>query len=68
MKSLKQEATENNEPIRLVTGINSSTNENRVGNIEADPMPISTTLNPKPISDELPELMKALQKIIQIIF
>jgi hypothetical protein len=31
-------------------------------------MPISATPNPKPISDELPELMKVLQKIIQIIF
>jgi len=64
VNSPKQEATKNRDPIRLVTGINSSTNENIVGNIEDEPIPMRATPHHRPASDELAESNKSFVDIM----
>lgn len=61
VNSPKHETTRNKEPIRLVTGVNSSTNENIVGNIEDEPIPIRAMPHHNPVSDELPVIIKICQ-------
>ena len=67
VNSPKQETTRNRDPIRLVTGISSSMNENRVGNIDEAPTPISDTPIHRPVSDELALRRKNSRKSINAI-